>query len=727
MATGVPDYFYTGILRRPLVIRLPETDVNSLPYLEKAVQLILFLSRDYLLTMRTGIRLQLAHLIVLSSRALISDTRNHEIFCFRTKSELGRTQCSFLRRPSAVASVLLYWTIWAAEHRVEECSISAEPALIQNYMSVCHERGIWDLHKTSSLRLNITLLLEPDSPCDFRPIAHGNFRWHKYLDTGYQVGSETRIRQKRAWILPGTLWCGRGSRAGDYEQLGMFERVDRCCREHDHCDSIIRPFTVNFGVFNPTLFTISHCDCDYRFKQCLLDINDTVSNMVGYTFFNILKLHCFELIQKRRCTKINWIGMCTSDKVAPYAILKHPTIYNATTSNAGIPEPPVCQGKPSATTKQKKIKLKQRKQSTSQKSYVPGASAAGHTFLLSEIIGQPYSKPKTISPTSTTGQPNCLMNFNTTLFHQKSKLINQRTPFSTAASTVHVHTTTSIAPTKQMATPSKKITPNKSKNITQWPITTVQTKLIKRYKPLTSKLNVGPHGGDHFQPKQQRGKDGKQDSASLHGTVSPNFITLSLASKLPRTNKFFESMSQTKKETNFPSRKKASNAVSSRSHQLNTSKLEMKQKTAEVSKLPKISNNTNSATYKSTAICDVTSHLDDCKYRIHPMEKLYGHHNTETTTIYHCDCIHRLTEHLKQLESIALLEKLLWKFVSMSCIEIPNTKECSNDTRCSTILYTATELESSLIKLEAAVNAGKNLASNNIASWRHTDTIIGLS
>ncbi|MCJ8746773.1 hypothetical protein PDJAM_G00145520 [Pangasius djambal] len=384
--------------------------------------------------MRTGIRLQLAHLIVLSSRALISDTRNHEFFCFRTNSEPGRTQCSFLQRPSAVASVLFYWTIWTAEHRVEECSVSAEPALIQNYMSVCHERGIWDLHKTSSLRLNITLLFEPDSPCDFRPIALGNLRWHRYLDTGYQVGSGTRMRQKRAWILPGTLWCGRGSRAGDYEQLGMFERVDRCCREHDHCDRIIRPFTVNFGVFNPTLFTISHCDCDYRFKQCLLGINDTVSNMVGYTFFNILKLHCFELIQKKRCTKINWIGMCTSDKVAPYAILKHPTIYNATTSNA--------------------------------------------------------------------------------------------------------------------------------------------------------------------------------------------------------------------------------------------------------------------------AICDVTSHLDDCKYRIHPMEKLYGHHNRETTTIYHCDCIHRLTDHLKQLESIALLEKLLWKFVSMSCIEIPDTKECSNDTRCSAILYTATELESSLIKLE---------------------------
>lgn len=115
------------------------------------------------------------------------------------------------------------------------------------------------------------------------------------------------------------------------------------------------------------------------------------------------------------------------------------------------------------------------------------------------------------------------------------------------------------------------------------------------------------------------------------------------------------------------------------------------------------------------AICDVTRELDDCKYRIHPMEKLYGLHNKETTTIYHCDCIHRslnvtmteknqiehtsirtvgtyaivinfslphrFTDHLKQLKSIALLKKLLWKFVSMSCIEISNSRECSNNTR----------------------------------------------
>ncbi|KAM9446902.1 uncharacterized protein Hap1MRO34_023368 [Clarias gariepinus] len=508
------------------------------------------------------------------------------------------------------------------------------------------------------------------------------------------------MRRRRAWIFPGTLWCGHGSRAGDYEQLGMFERVDRCCREHDHCDHIIRPFTVNFGVFNPIPFTISHCDCDHRFKQCLLGINDTVSNMVGYTFFNILKLHCFELIQKRRCTKLNWIGMCTSDKVAPYAILKDSTAYNATSND--IPEPPVYQGKPSTTAIQKNMKLKQRKQSTSRKSYVPGASAAGHTLHLGEITVQPYGKQKTVSSVPTTAQPKDLVSYNTTLLHQKFEPINRNTQFPAAASTAPVHTTTSTASTNRMAATSKKITPSKRKNITPWSIPTVQTKLVKGYKPSTCKMKGDPPRGDHFQPKQHRRNHCKQHNASLHDTISPNFITLPPVSKLSKTNKFHGSKSRTKKKMNFPGRKNMSSAVSGRGRLRSASTSETKLNSAEISKQSKIWNKTNSArqTLKPAAICDATRHLDDCKYRINPMEKLYGHQNSETTAIYHCDCIHRLTDNLKQLESIDLLKNLLWRFVSMSCIEIPKTKECTNNTSCSAILHKATELEMALVKLE---------------------------
>uniref|UniRef100_A0A3Q0SHR9 Phospholipase A2-like central domain-containing protein n=1 Tax=Amphilophus citrinellus TaxID=61819 RepID=A0A3Q0SHR9_AMPCI len=49
-------------------------------------------------------------------------------------------------------------------------------------------------------------------------------------------------------------------------QARMFEGADRCCREHDHCLHIIPAFTVNYGVFNHNLFTVSHCECDQRCK-----------------------------------------------------------------------------------------------------------------------------------------------------------------------------------------------------------------------------------------------------------------------------------------------------------------------------------------------------------------------------------------------------------------------------------------------------------------------------
>ncbi|KAI4878958.1 hypothetical protein NFI96_014458 [Prochilodus magdalenae] len=279
------------------------------------------------------------------------------------------------------------------------------------------------------------------------------------VDTGHQAGA--KIRRKRAWIFPGTLWCGHGSTAGNYEQLGMFEHVDRCCREHDHCAYMIRPFTVSFGVLNPSPFTISHCDCDHRFKQCLLSVNDTVSNMVGYTFFNILKLRCFDLIQKRRCTQLNWFGIPTTPK-------ENPTV-----------------------------------------------------------------------------------------------------------------------------------------------------------------------------PQQE--------------TVSSNETTKSLSYSLQKEK------------------------------------------------------NSAKETTGNSSICDAFRYLDRCKYRIGPMEKMYGHHNKESTTMYHCDCIHRFTANLKQLKKANTLQFLLGKFVSLSCIEISNIKECHKTTSCPVIISKTTKLDASLKKMEDAQATAKHI------------------
>eukprot|EP00064_Thunnus_orientalis_P006737 superscaffoldBa00000715_g6755 len=67
-----------------------------------------------------------------------------------------------------------------------------------------------------------------------------------------------------------------------------------------------------------------------RFRQCLLGVNDTISSMVGYSFFNILRVPCFELKKQKRCTKMYWWGMCKVAKEAPYAVFKNPLPYDTT-------------------------------------------------------------------------------------------------------------------------------------------------------------------------------------------------------------------------------------------------------------------------------------------------------------------------------------------------------------------------------------------------------------
>uniref|UniRef100_A0A4W3K6K8 Phospholipase A2-like central domain-containing protein n=1 Tax=Callorhinchus milii TaxID=7868 RepID=A0A4W3K6K8_CALMI len=90
--------------------------------------------------------------------------------------------------------------------------------------------------------------------------------------------------------------------------LGIFNHTDTCCREHDHCKHKLAAFEYNYGMRNFRLHTISHCDCDYRFKYCLLQLNDTVSTLVGMAFFNLLEIPCFTLEKVEQCVRWTWWG-----------------------------------------------------------------------------------------------------------------------------------------------------------------------------------------------------------------------------------------------------------------------------------------------------------------------------------------------------------------------------------------------------------------------------------
>ena len=70
-------------------------------------------------------------------------------------------------------------------------------------------------------------------------------------------------RSKRSmFIYPGTNWCGKGSTASNYYDLGENIDTDKCCRAHDYCSVTIEGLSSNYNYFNYRLHTLSHCECD---------------------------------------------------------------------------------------------------------------------------------------------------------------------------------------------------------------------------------------------------------------------------------------------------------------------------------------------------------------------------------------------------------------------------------------------------------------------------------
>ncbi|MBN3296083.1 PA2G3 phospholipase, partial [Amia calva] len=284
---------------------------------------------------------------------MYSDIQNGVDFCRLTvtsSSTSGRIYYSFLRRDAGAAGTpfWLYQSAWDRHGQLEHCDATGDQALIYTYLSLCRKdgRGNFSDIQTDS-RIDTSILSGPASPCATKSLPEWGMetagRAKRDLEDA-QLGhippvqssghiappSKSLQRKKRSWIIPGTLWCGTGSTAANYADLGVFEQTDNCCREHDHCKATMTAFQFKYGAFNHNLFTVSHCECDQSFRQCLLGVNDTVSNLVGYGFFNILKVPCFVFTPTQQCVQLYWWGRCKISKVAPHALFQTPTPYNST-------------------------------------------------------------------------------------------------------------------------------------------------------------------------------------------------------------------------------------------------------------------------------------------------------------------------------------------------------------------------------------------------------------
>uniref|UniRef100_A0A3Q3MET4 phospholipase A2 n=1 Tax=Labrus bergylta TaxID=56723 RepID=A0A3Q3MET4_9LABR len=247
---------------------------------------------------------------------------------------------TFVRRDprQASPSPRLYHSAWSGRTLLS-CAWSEHAGVVQNYLSLCQERT-HEFVDHSDDNFNTDFMFEAGDMCvsvdstdaggragkrSVRSVGGSSSEKHE----GRAERSEVRSRVKRGFIVPGTLWCGSGNKAPSFDDLGVFSDTDSCCREHDQCKDTILSFHSQFGVFNSNIFTMSHCDCDNKFRRCLMEANDSIADVVGYTFFNLLKMHCFEFSHRLQCTQRNWFenswrAASQTPSFTPSLLLQHP-------------------------------------------------------------------------------------------------------------------------------------------------------------------------------------------------------------------------------------------------------------------------------------------------------------------------------------------------------------------------------------------------------------------
>lgn len=121
----------------------------------------------------------------------------------------------------------------------------------------------------------------------------------KYLTNcrGLRFWSNEHTRRTKRMIFPGTKWCGVGNVAKNFSDLGRKHEVDKCCRDHDHCDTYILPFHRKYNLYNFSFFTRNHCECERKFRDCLQNLKRRGSKtalLIYGIYFQFLRLKCIE-------------------------------------------------------------------------------------------------------------------------------------------------------------------------------------------------------------------------------------------------------------------------------------------------------------------------------------------------------------------------------------------------------------------------------------------------
>ncbi|KAM9392578.1 uncharacterized protein KZ484_003972 isoform 2-T2 [Pholidichthys leucotaenia] len=629
------------------------------------------------MTNRFVLEVVFVSLLLILSKA--RDVRGPGLSCLTSSPgpAEGQLRVTFLREDTSGARSL-YLTVWFQEARLERCEVNTDPLVAERYHTVCHRNDTKD--REVIRRLNITSgLLAPDGPC-----ASGSSRKQEFL-LRTRDGSGRKARNKRAWIFPGTLWCGSGSTAGKYEELGTFEGADRCCREHDHCLHIIPAFTVNYGVFNPNFYTVSHCKCDRRFRECLLSVNDTISDMVGYSFFNVFQVPCFKLKQRNRCIKKHW---CKEPSKAPYAVFKTSPPYNtfgvthqyADTDSIKVPgreRQPVTESPmidPHRRSSQPEHRCGVRNPPTEDTFFRKSTKEKGCKNNQKANGVAPSQMPQ-ISRVSTTTQsaPVTLLklsNNSTVISNEKRAAKGKHVRGGHKNSKLDQQMSSAVPPTTSYLTQAPKLQLYPTTSITS----VTKTRKSRKGAPSPITLQRVPLRSDAVQP---RCKSCQEDEKAIRNKTitQANVTTNELPFKMTTTDNL-----TLKKVTGAGKQDTSMTALKTTDNQ---------------------------------HLCGSLKHLDDCKFKIPPLEKKYGLQNMEAKTIYHCDCTSRLAVEIESFRQPSILPSLMVDFVSQRCFTLPTDKKCHGEKSCSSGFTKASDLHQALKKIEEKDIAGVRISSSD--------------
>nr|XP_006218127.1 group 3 secretory phospholipase A2 [Vicugna pacos] len=239
----------------------------------------------------------------------------------------------------------LFHARWDGHGKLQVCSQEDEPELTAAFGALCADeitRGSFIHTPGPELQRALASLQSQWEACRGSAKSPAGAREKRAAGQSGTSGIGHQ-RVKRGWTMPGTLWCGVGDSAGNSSELGVFQGPDLCCREHDHCPQNVSPFQYNYGIRNYQFHTVSHCDCDARFQQCLQNQQDSISDIVGMAFFNVLAIPCFVLEEQEACVAWYWWGGCRTYGSVTLARLQPSTIYNASWSSSTTPLTPSTQ------------------------------------------------------------------------------------------------------------------------------------------------------------------------------------------------------------------------------------------------------------------------------------------------------------------------------------------------------------------------------------------------